>query len=107
MPSSVPAFEAKPKLTENRSAPAEQRVVCYSIQAEAEPGVMPRVLEVFAKRNLVPSRWVSDVSGPGARELSIDVQVAGLSYAESDYVARCLRSLHYVETVLTAEKRIL
>ncbi len=107
MPPSVPAVEAKPNFTENRSVPAEPRVFCYSIQAEAEPGVMPRVLEVFAKRNLVPSRWVSDVSGPGARELFIDVQVAGLSRAESDYVARCLRSLHYVETVLTAEKRIL
>ena len=33
--------------------------VCFSIQAAAEPGVMPRVLELFAKRNLVPERWVS------------------------------------------------
>ena len=28
---------------------------CFSVHARAEPGVMPRVLELFAKRGLVPS----------------------------------------------------
>lgn len=83
---------------------AGRRVACFSILAAAEPGVMPRVLELFAKRNLVPSRWHSDRSGPGGRELAIDLQVDGMSPELSDYVARCLRQLHYVETVLTSEK---
>ena len=52
---------------------------------------MSRVLELFAKRNLVPSRWVSDVIGPAGRELSIDLQVRGLSGETAHYVARCLR----------------
>jgi hypothetical protein len=30
---------------------------------------MPRVLEFFAKRNLVPLRWISQLTGPGEREL--------------------------------------
>jgi hypothetical protein len=89
------------------SAPAP-RVFCFSVQAEAEPGIMPRVLELFAKRNLVPSRWVSDLSGtsrPGARrELSIDLQVEGLTPALSDYIAQCLRQIPGVTAVLTSEK---
>lgn len=79
-------------------------VFCFSVQAEAEPGVMPRVLEFFAKRSLVPSRWHSDVAGPGGRDLSIDIQVAGLCPDEGRYIAACLRQLHYVDTVLTSEK---
>jgi acetolactate synthase small subunit len=83
---------------------AKSRVACFSIQAEAEPGVMPRVLELFAKRGLVPRRWVSDVAGPGGRELSIDVQVAGLTPETQAYIASCLRQIWGVAVVLTSEK---
>jgi hypothetical protein len=65
---------------------------------------MPRVLELFAKRNLVPARWVSDVGGPDGRELSIDLQVEGLTPELTDYIARCLRQVWGVRTVLTSEK---
>ncbi len=83
-----------------------QRTFCFSIQAVAEPGVMPRVLELFAKRNLVPERWVSGVHGPADRgaDLMIDLQVAGLSAQDTDYIARCLEQLAYVRSVLTSEK---
>ncbi len=91
---------------------AESRVACFSIQAEAEPGVMPRVMELFAKRGLVPRRWVSGVAGPGGgqgtslggRELTIDVQVAGLAPETQGYIARCLRQVWGVGTVLTSER---
>ncbi|MHA1151877.1 MAG: hypothetical protein ACTSQ7_04290 [Alphaproteobacteria bacterium] len=79
-------------------------MACFSIQAEAEPGVMPRVLELFAKRGLVPRRWISDVTGPGGRELSIDVQVAGLGPETQTYIAHCLRQVWGVGTVLTSER---
>ena len=82
-------------------------VFCFSILAEPEPNVMPRVLELFAKRNMVPERWVSDVRGFGGRagrELAIDLQVAGLTAAVADYIGNCLRELHYVDRVLISEK---
>jgi hypothetical protein len=70
---------------------------------------MPRVLQLFAKRNIVPLRWHSDLVGDGLgaarRDLAIDVQVEGLSPALGDYIARCLRQIPGVATVLTAEKR--
>jgi hypothetical protein len=76
--------------------------VSFSIRALAEPGVMPRVLELFAKRGLVPQRWNSAASEAG---LSIDVQMSGLDRDVSDYIARCMRQIHGVETVLTVESR--
>ncbi|MDJ0970273.1 MAG: hypothetical protein QNJ06_10330 [Kiloniellales bacterium] len=104
----APALEAPSPFFETRRSPspAAAGVFCFSIQAEAEPSVMSRVLELFAKRNLVPSRWVSDLVGPGGRELSIDLQVRGLSGETAHYVARCLRQLHYVDSVLISEKRV-
>jgi acetolactate synthase small subunit len=72
----------------------------FSVQARAEPGVMPRVLELFAKRGLVPELWHSAVARPGGR-LTIDIEVAGLGDA-ADYVANCVRQITGVELVLTA-----
>ena len=80
---------------------AEQSATTFiSVQARAEPGVMPRVLELFAKRGLVPELWHSTVARPGSR-LTIDIEVAGLGEA-SEYVANCLRQITGVELVLTA-----
>jgi hypothetical protein len=93
-----------PSPTEPSSAPA-RRVTCFSIRAAAEPGIMPRVMEVFAKRSLVPQRWYADrLGGPDGDELSIDLQVADLSAETCSFLARCLRQIWGVEAVLTSEK---
>ncbi len=115
-----PAHRAEPEPFRTTPAPAptpaanpagaRARVACFSIHAEADPGVMPRVLELFAKRGLLPRRWVSDVTGPrgghggghGGGELAIDVQVAGLDPETQAYIARCLRQIWGVGTVLTS-----
>jgi acetolactate synthase small subunit len=77
-------------------------VVAFSIRGLAEPGVMPRVLELFAKRGLVPQRWNSAVSDAG---LGIEIQMTGLDHDLADYIARCMRQIHGVETVFTVESR--
>lgn len=79
---------------------------CFSVLADAEPGIMPRVLELFAKRNLVPHRWHSDVIGVGRRELTIDIQVQDLAPDLGEYIARCLREVYGVRTVLTSCKGV-
>ena len=110
MPAQFPAPGADPEPPRTIRTPtgapvgAPARVACFSIQAEAEPGVMPRVLELFAKRGLVPRRWVSDAIGPGGRELSIDVQVADMAPEVQAQVARCLRQVWGVGAVLTSER---
>jgi hypothetical protein len=62
------------------------------------------VLALFAKRGLVPTTWHSTVAGAAGDELSIDIQVAGMSRDEADYVAACLRQVADVECVLTSER---
>lgn len=71
----------------------------FCVHAAPEPGVMPRVLELFAKRGLVPHRYHGAVSG---RQLIIDVRVAGLDRGTIDYIARCMRQIVGVDAVVTS-----
>ncbi len=82
--------------------PENRPTACFSVQASADPGVMPRVVELFAKRGLVPSSWISRVSGS---ELTIDLQLAGLDAETAHYIARCLRQIVAVDVVLVSEKQ--
>ena len=76
---------------------------CFSVCARAEPGVMPRVLELFAKRGLVPTIWHSAVAGGDRARLTIDIEMGGLGREAARYIGSCLRQIADVETVLTAE----
>ena len=55
---------------------------------------MPRVLELFSKRGLVPTAWTSRVAG---EELAIDVQMRGMDDDLAEYVAACLAGVFSVE----------
>src|SRR6516162_1256982 len=77
---------------------------CFSVHARAEPGVMPRVLELFAKRGLVPSFWQSSTSGGDGTRLKIDIQMCGLAGETIDYMAACLRQITSVEVVVTSQR---
>ena len=88
------------------TAPAADRELaplafCFSVHAVAEPGVMPRILELFAKRGLVPHKWQSAASD---RVLTIEVQIAGLAHDTADYIARCMRQIAGVDAVLASER---
>ncbi len=73
----------------------------FSVHARAEPGVMPRVLELFAKRGLIPDYWHSTVAEADPGRLSIEIRVNGLGRDLVGYIAACLRQIVSVETVLT------
>lgn len=101
--------DPKPASDHQASRPEGQAtsppVICFSIRAVAEPGILPRVLEVFAKRSLVPQRLHADrTGGRESDEVFIDLQVAGLSVETGAFLARCLRQIWGVDAVLTAEK---
>ena len=110
--SSLPSLRAAlagastlPSGAASAAADSAPQTFCFSVMAAAEPGVMPRVLNLFAKRNMVPSRWHSQVAGARGDELSIDIQVEGLSRDLGHYIARCLDQIQDVHRVLTSEKR--
>jgi hypothetical protein len=65
---------------------------------------MPRVLELFAKRGLVPSAFQSRTTETDQSYLTIDIQMRGLGRDAMDYIAACLRQITFVEVVLTSEK---
>lgn len=73
----------------------------FSVHARAEPGVMPRVLELFAKRGLVPSCWHSTVCGADRARLAVEIRMNGLDRDSTEYIAACLRQITSVESVLT------
>ena len=78
-------------------------VACFSIQAGADPSIMPRVLELFAKRGMIPQRWHSDLGGRRS-ELTNDLQVGGLDRAKAELIAHAIRQMVTVTSVLTSEK---
>ena len=84
-------------------APSCAMTACFAVQGEAEPGLLPRVLELFAKRGLVPDRLFAQRSTRG-EELTLDIQVADFTPLLMDQIARALRQIPGVTKVLTAEK---
>jgi acetolactate synthase small subunit len=87
--------------------PSEPAVACFAVRAAADPGTLPRILELFAKRGLVPSSVHSRMSGTGeAALLMVDLQIDGLTGAQVEVVAEQLRQIVVVERVLTARKRL-
>jgi acetolactate synthase small subunit len=83
----------------------QTQVYCFALMAQALPGVMPRVMEPFAKRGLVPARCHATVCGRTSSELSIDVQIADIDADQAELIAAQLRQIVGVSTVLTSEKR--
>ncbi len=77
---------------------------CFFVQAHSDPQVMPRVLELFAKRGLLPAAWHSAAAAAGGDELHIDIQIEDMDRNLAGYIAQCLRQLVGVETVLVSEK---
>lgn len=85
------------------SVPETEFTACFSVIAKLDPGLMPRVLELFAKRGLIPTYWCSRVTGP---EVTIDLQMERLDRETTAYLAACFRQIPTVRAVLTSEKRI-
>lgn len=63
---------------------------CYAVIADVDPGILPRVLELIAKRGLVPYRCHSTLEGPRQDTLAVDLQVTGLDEQQAAHVAACL-----------------
>ena len=73
---------------------------CFAIRAVAEPGILPRLIELFAKRDLVPSAlWVARV-GPGRAFMLVDIHIDGLAPDFREIVAETMRQMVSVERVL-------
>jgi acetolactate synthase small subunit len=107
MPSAA-ARSLRPDYSRDSSDRETRPAACFSVHARAEPGIMPRVMELFAKRGLVPSSWhsaTSESTGGGAGELTIDIQMRDMPVELAEFIAAKLRQIADVEIVLTSQKR--
>jgi acetolactate synthase regulatory subunit len=75
---------------------------CFTVRSVADPGSLPRMLEVFAKRGMVPAKLFSVATG--ADELTVDLQVPGLDDVQGALIANQLRAQVGIEIVLTSVK---
>jgi acetolactate synthase regulatory subunit len=64
--------------------------VRYCFEADAEPGVLPRALELLAKRGLVPARVFAQAD---ADLLSVEIEVEGLAPDTADHVGLSLSQI--------------
>src|SRR5215470_2800514 len=93
------ALESLPRHTSARNP---LPTFCLTVRTVADPGSLPRLLEVFAKRGMVPSKLFCVATG--ADELTVDLQVTGLDDDLGAVIANQLRSQVGIETVLTSVK---
>lgn len=84
------------------SAPfiSNQPKTVYSVRAQAEPGVMPRMMELLARRGLVPDLWQSHRIGPDGQVLQITFTAHDLDQSLANHMAICLRQIVSVDTVV-------
>jgi hypothetical protein len=75
---------------------------CFAIRAAAEAGILSRLIEPFAKRNLVPSSVHARLSGALRDTLSVDLQIDGLEPGMAEIIAETIRQMVSVERVLLA-----
>jgi len=84
-------------------------VARFSVLTDADPSAVPRVLEVFALRDLMPRRVEVAQFGDGRprvpeNEFAIEVEVSGLDYAAAEPIARKLRAIICVRSVEALQK---
>ena len=61
--------------------------VRYCFEADAQPAVLPRALDLLAKRGLVPARVFAQAADD---LLSVEIEVEGLAPDTAEHVGRCL-----------------
>ncbi|MBP2293527.1 hypothetical protein [Azospirillum rugosum] len=91
----APAAESRPT--------DPNRCVAFTVEADADPGTLPRVLELFAKRGLVPLSLTSQLLGD---RLTVGVEVVGMVQAESNHVGNCLRQIPMVSQVSVTDRTL-
>lgn len=75
--------------------------VCYSVTAEAEPGLLPRLIGQLAKVGLVPSRLHVVTHDD---EMAVDLQVADLPAERAALLEQRFRATVGVRWVASSRK---
>lgn len=74
-------------------------ILCLSLRAAPEIGVVARIVQHLARLQLMPINWHGTDAGS---HLLFDLQVAGLAEREAELLGEALRCIVGVEEVLMA-----
>ncbi len=77
---------------------------CFSVHADNDVCVLPRVTGILAKRSLIPERMVCTQFKHGDGELHVDFQVNGLDHETAELLAKEMRRMVCARVVLISEK---
>jgi acetolactate synthase small subunit len=72
----------------------------YMVMAEIEPSVLPRIVALFAQRDLIPSRLYCQQCGGPKPVLQIEISVAGLERQHAEHLALRMRNIAPVTKVM-------
>lgn len=89
----------------NQSEEQVNAVHCFSVRAVADPGMMPRLMELWAKRGLVPDRWHGVRDEASGTHVEIDIESGEIDQALATQMAAAMRAMFGVSQVLLSEKR--
>lgn len=73
----------------------------YFVTADADPNLLPRLIEPFAKLGFVPDRVHSDRDSFHCSTLKVDLRLANLSNHNAMLIEKALRAVIGVKTVIT------
>lgn len=87
------AFSASAAVAADTSASTSFVTARFLVQARAEPGLLPRLLEPFAKLGEMPTRvHASRESGDGS-EITVDLRATGLAPRTAELIEFGLRRI--------------
>lgn len=84
--------------------PRNATTACFTVTATAHPGMLPRVLEPFAKRGLIPSKLHAVEQDDSQSALLIDLQVAHMELETAQKIGNSLSQVFGVNSVLVSAK---
>ncbi len=77
--------------------------VTFTVRAARAPDVLPRVLELFAKRNLIPDRWTSRRVGENRDRLVFEIEMEAMERCLAERIAASMRQIINVESAVVEE----
>jgi hypothetical protein len=72
----------------------------FFVTAESDPGLLPRLIEPFAKLGLVPARAHASAEDGDGRVLSADLRVHGVERQTAHLIDKALRRVVGVRSVI-------
>ncbi len=93
-------MSARPDLSEQSVAEPDRVRALYFVSADAHPGMLPRLLEPFAKRGFVPDRVHAHREEHGPRELTVELRLGSTEPRHADLIEAALRAVIGVRSVI-------